>query len=440
LNIARRLRYHAAVHLAGAPVLRWRQFRDVRRHRRRYRHGDGPLAPPLMGAYRMKRLLSQQYLAGNYVNGVRKVAWFASGAPVEILQALGFFLYCPDNHAALCGARSLAVDYCETAEAEGYSQDLCSYTRTDIGAMLRGASPVGRLPRPDLIVCCNNICQTILHWYTVVADHYRVPLFVVDTPFLYGEAKPHQVDFVQRQLEELAATAERISGRRLSFRRLRQATRLGRLATELWLEILLRAKTRPSPISAFDAFISMGPIVALRGEPATVDFYRDLLAEIDRRIAGGVGAVTDERHRLLWDNLPIWYRLKWLAERLANHGANVVISNYTYGWGELAPMMDEDRPMASAARVYLHALLNRSVRTKVAVMRRMVDDFALDGVILHSDRSCKPYSIGQIDQRAHLAGDLGVPALMLESDHNDARVFAENPVATRLDAFLETLD
>ena len=36
-------------------------------------------------------------------------------------------------------------------------------------------------------------------------------------------------------------------------------------------------------------------------------------------------------------------------------------------------------------------------------MRRMVKDFQCDGVILHSDRSCKPYSLGQHGLRELLA-------------------------------------
>ena len=71
-------------------------------------------------------------------------------------------------------------------------------------------------------------------------------------------------------------------------------------------------------------------------------------------------------------------------------------------------------------------------------MRRMVEEYQADGVLLHSDRSCKPYSIGQVDQRRALA-ELGVPALLLEADHNDPRAFAAEQADTRLAAFLEQL-
>jgi len=161
---------------------------------------------------------------------------------------------------------------------------------------------------------------------------------------------------------------------------------------------------------------------------------------LDQRIAAGVGAIRDEKHRLLWDNLPIWYRVRHLSNLLAERGAACVASTYTNAWGELASMMEPGRPLESMARVYLHPILNRSTGHKLDTMRRMIDEFDLDGVLLHSDRSCKPYSIGQMDQRDRLVNDLGVPALLLEADHSDERVYSDEQADNRVSAFLEMLE
>ena len=103
-------------------------------------------------------------------------------------------------------------------------------------------------------------------------------------------------------------------------------------------------------------------------------------------------------------------------------------------------MIDPDRPFESMARVYLHPILNRSTGDKLRSMHRMVEEFQLDGVILHSDRSCKPYSLGQIDQRDLLVTEIGVPALLLEADHNDPRSYSEEQGNSRLEAFVETME
>jgi len=275
----------------------------------------------------------------------------------------------------------------------------------------------------------------------VLADHFGCPLVLVDTPFQYRESPlPHEVAYVRRQLEEMVPIAERVARRSLDEKRFLEVVTLSQQASELWLEVLERAQHRPSPLTAFDAFIHLGPVVDLRGDPRTVAYYRQMLAELDGRIAAGKGAVREERYRVLWDNLPIWYRVGPLSKFLAARGVNIVASTYTHAWGEVAPLMDPGDPFTSMARVCLYAILNRSAGQKLAAMRRMVGEFSIDGVILHSDRSCKPYSLGQIDQRRSLAEELGVPALLLDADHNDPRMFAEEQATTRLEAFVEMMD
>jgi benzoyl-CoA reductase/2-hydroxyglutaryl-CoA dehydratase subunit BcrC/BadD/HgdB len=213
-----------------------------------------------------------------------------------------------------------------------------------------------------------------------------------------------------------------------------------RRGAELWLEVLNRSQCRPAPMTAFDGFIHLGPIVDMRGEAVTVAYYQRMLQELDERIGRGIGAIKTERYRVLWDNLPIWFKIGELSKWLAERGVNVVASTYTYAWGELAPMIDPEHPLDSMARVYLHPILNRSTGHKLDSMKRMVEEFQLDGVILHSDRSCKPYSLGQIDQRDRLVKHLGVPALLLEADHNDPRAYSDEQGATRLEAFVEMME
>jgi len=443
MSLEATLRYHWNVSLLGNGYLRYERLRGAWKARdtRRWTAKNPHLAPPLRTGVWLKELVSRHYLAGRHSAGHHKVAWVTSGAPIEYLQALGYHLFYPENHGAVCGVRRTAVELSDIAEDAGYSRDLCSYARTDIGSALSGKTPVGKNPRPDLLVCCTNICQTVLAWYRVLAEHFQVPLVLIDTPFVYaGQAPPHAVEFVQRQIEAAMETAERVAGRPLTDRALRLAMERSRDAVELWAAVMARGQHRPAPIQAFDEFFHMSPIVQMRGSQLAVDYYRALVAELDERARQGIGALTNERYRLLWDNLPIWYRLRELSDTLAAHGVALVASTYTNAWGELAAFIDPQRPLESMARVYLHPILNRGTGYKLETMRRMVKDYQADGVILHCDRSCKPYSIGQIDQSDRLARGLGVPALLLEADHNDERAYAAEQVANRLQAFFELLE
>ncbi|MFH1809755.1 MAG: 2-hydroxyacyl-CoA dehydratase family protein [Pseudomonadota bacterium] len=432
------LRFHAKVDLLGKGVLRTQRWRDQQKLNKPWNHEH--VGPPLHSSARLRELISRHYLIGQNAKPHRKVAWVTSGAPVEFLKALGYFLLYPENHGAVCGIRRVAVDLSSHAEQAGYSMDLCSYVRTDFGSLLSGMTPVGRLPRPDLLVCCTNICQTVLGWYRVLAHHFKVPLVLIDTPFLYRDAPEHAVEHVKRQIEEAIAVAERVAGQSLRPASLDKVSRLSRDACLLWMEILACGKHRPAPMTAFDQFIHLAPVVEMRGDQHTVDYYRGLLTELKQRMAAGIGAVRDEKHRLLWDNLPVWYRVRWLSELFAENGMALVASTYTNAWAELAPMMDPARPLESAAQVYLHPILNRGTGHKLKTLSTMVRDYSVDGVVLHSDRSCKPYSVGQIDQREKLREQCGVPVLLLEADHNDSRAFADEPASNRLKAFFELLE
>jgi benzoyl-CoA reductase/2-hydroxyglutaryl-CoA dehydratase subunit BcrC/BadD/HgdB len=399
----------------------------------------GVFTPPLKSITKASMMVAMHIAKGRKANRQGKVAWVTSGFPVEVLSALDFYTFYPENHGAICGTAGQSVSISIEAENQGYSRDLCSYARTDIGALLSGRTPIKKIPAPDILVACTNICQTVLHWYRILAHHFEVPFILIDAPFIYDRAPAHAVAYVRKQIEESVPQMEATAGKSLDLSRLREITSLSRMASQLWMEALERGKNRPTPLSAFDQFRLMAPIVEMRGTAKTVDLYVDLLVELDERIENGIGVIVHERKRLLWDNLPIWYKLDYLAEILGTHGIVLAASTYTAAWGELAEMFDPEHPFESAARTYLHPILNRSTRDKLLKMLQVCEGYQLDGVILHSDRSCKPYSIGQIDQRDQLINEYGIPALLLEADHNDQRAFSQEQITNRLEAFFEML-
>jgi benzoyl-CoA reductase/2-hydroxyglutaryl-CoA dehydratase subunit BcrC/BadD/HgdB len=441
--------YNLNVNVLGKAYLRFQRLKDERKMSKPYAKQNPNLAPLLKSVPYLKELVSTHYLQGRYANGYKKVAWVTSGAPVEMLKALGYFTLYPENHAVLCGSRRKCVELSDIAEGQGYSRDLCSYARGDIGSMISGKTPVGKLPKPDLLLCCTNICQTVLYWYHVLADHFKVPLVVIDTPFIYDEVTSHQIEYVKKQLDYAVEVAQRIAGKSITPEQFIKTGESTRDAILLWNEIIELCKHRPSPISAFDQYFYMAPVVEMRGEDTAVKFYRQVLAEVKQRIADGVGAVTHERKRILWDNLPIWYEIRLLAETLADRGFCLVASTYTRAWGgDMKRIIesidysrtDRDYLMSMLASCYLHVILNQSSGYKLKVMEQMVKEYEIDGVILHNDRSCKPYSLGQIDQTNRLINEFGVPALLLEADHNDPRSFSEEQAMTRLAAFMEMVE
>jgi benzoyl-CoA reductase/2-hydroxyglutaryl-CoA dehydratase subunit BcrC/BadD/HgdB len=60
-------------------------------------------------------------------------------------------------------------------------------------------------------------------------------------------------------------------------------------------------------------------------------------------------------------------------------------------------------------------------------------------LVIHSARSCKPYSVGQYDLKRLLMKRVGVPSVIIEADITDSRVYSEEQTRTRLEAFFEAM-
>ncbi len=413
--------------------------RAVRRRTRKSRPRPAWAGPPLECTNRLRRIMTTHYLLAKHASGAMPVAWVTSGAPVEILRTLGYYTVYPENHGAVCGARKAGVAMSEPAENAGFSPDICSYARIDLGLALGANSPVGQLPRPDVMVCSTNICQTVLYWYKQLAHHYGVPLLIFDTPFVTDELTPVALSYQASQLRSLIAPLEEVAGRSFDEDRFLEILNRAQRTSLMWGEVLDTLKNTPSPMTIFDAFFHMAPVVSLRGLAVAEEYYEVLLAELRERVERGLAAVNGERRRLLWDNIAVWFKLADHARLFSERGAVFVAATYTNAWAETAGYLDPSQPFESMARTYSLVVLNRGLAHRYKLMRSMIEDYSIHGAVFHSTRSCKPYSMGQYDMKQRFVEELGIKSVIIEADTTDPRNYADGPTQTRLEAFLESL-
>jgi benzoyl-CoA reductase/2-hydroxyglutaryl-CoA dehydratase subunit BcrC/BadD/HgdB len=290
-----------------------------------------------------------------------------------------------------------------------------------------------------MLICCNNICGTVLKWYEIQARYFNVPLFILDTPFCHTEYTREMRKYVRQQIDEYIRFLEEHCGKKYDYDRMKEVGKLSVTGQKLWQAVLDTTMHKPAPMSAFDAFFHLALIVTLRGTQQVVDYYEMLLAEMKKRIADGIGAIPNERYRLLWDNLPVWYRTKWLSEKFAAQDACLVADTYTSAWCGSLKYVDENNFLETMAECYTRIYLNIGVDEMAKTVMAMVDKYDVDGIVMHSNRSCKPYSLGQYDIQRIVEKQKGIPSLMLEADMTDERKFSESQIETRIDAFVEIL-
>jgi benzoyl-CoA reductase/2-hydroxyglutaryl-CoA dehydratase subunit BcrC/BadD/HgdB len=392
----------------------------------------------IRSAAAMRDLMTKYYMEAKAAeNTDQLLAWITSGAPVEPLIAFDVIPVYPENHGAMCGAAHMNVELCEAAEARGFSRDLCSYARGDIGSAITKGGPIGGLPRPDFLVCCNNICNTVFKWYEELARFFEVPLFIYDTPFVRRGLPEHTADYSLRQMEEYISFLERITKKEYDEARFIDVAAKSMHASALWAEVLACNENKPAPMTCFDAFILMAPVVTLRGTQEVVDFYQGVLQEMRERVEAGIGVLPSEKYRLLWDNIPVWYEMRNLGKLFMELEACLAADTYTSAW--TFDQVDVENPLASMARIYTEVYLNIDLERMADKIESLARRFDVDGMVMHSNRSCKPYSLGQYDLAREFTRRTGKPALIIEADHTDSRWYNRTEVENRIREFVENL-
>lgn len=372
----------------------------------------------------------------------RRVAWCTSVGPAEILRAMGFEVYFPENHGAMLGATRMCMDTLPEAQAQGYSPDICSYLTSDIGAYRLGQTPLQRaygiatVPRPDVLVYCTNQCKDVMHWFEFYAREFEVPIYGIHPPTQVPEVKQSHISDVVQQFEGLITVLARITGRPIDPLRLSEVCSLSREATDLWADVLDSAAARPSPLTFFDGTVYMGPIVVLRGTEVARDYYRSLLTEMHERIEDRVAAVPGEQKRVYWEGMPIWGRLRSMSELFLQSHCAVVASTYCNSW--IFSDFDGKNPLPSMASAYLKIFINRNDGYKEDYIRSLVDRFDIDGVVFHDAKTCPNNSNSQYNLPNRLR-EHGIPSVTINGDLCDLRCFSDEQSATVIEAFVETL-
>jgi len=402
-----------------------------------------PLLKKIRAAGPMKALMADYFRELDEASreGTAKVAWCTSVGPAELLRSFGFRVYFPENHGAVLGSSRMAAELIPAANAEGYSPDICSYLTSDVGSFLLGKTPLTRafgmetVPKPDVLVYNTNQCRDVQDWFAWYQRRFDVPMVGIETPRSVGELTRDIVDGLIGQHRALIPTLEEVSGLKFDLDRLKEVVRSSHECTLGWKKVLRSAETRPSPLTFADGTIHMGPAVVLRGDDRAVEYYRVLNAELDERIAEGVGAVDDEAYRFYWEGMPVWGKLRDHTELFTSLRSCVVASTYCNSW--IFEDLAHEDPFEGMARAYTALFIVRSESFKERYLEGMVRDYAIDGIIYHDAKTCPNNSNCRYGMQKRLGDRLGIPYIVINGDLNDLRLYSEEQAHTQIEALVE---
>jgi len=370
-------------------------------------------------------------------------ALMSSNPLIEVAYAAGIQPAFPENYACVCAARHASAGYCETAEAYKYASDVCSYCRTHLGYLYGSDenAPLGGLREPDLLLLTSSACTHYFKWWDALQQIFDRPLVFVNTPrVMEPDSMPdYYMDYAVKEIEQAIADIEKIVGVKITNDKLSESVRLSGQVVDYWQKLIELQKTVPCPMDLSDLSNALFVLIVLVGTQEGVDLMKKIYDETKQRVAEGKGILAkgEEKHRLLWLNIPFWYKLG-LFGFFEDRGCVFPFSDYTqYVWG--TARMDSSRPLESLAGKALSGELNTSLDAQIDKLLQDLKAYHVDGVIAHSNRSCRVLSVGIPDAVKIIRDELNIPTLVLDCDHTDERVYSDNVIMQRIDAFLEML-
>ena len=380
------------------------------------------------------------------------IVWTASDFPAEIIYAMDMIPVYPENLAVMVLVKNELVSLASLAEEEGYIQDICSYARCNLGSIESGISPIGPIPKPD-ILCVNTVqCFQIMKWFEALSRHFNIPYYVVDTNnvpeyrwdqiMLRKDGDPSSArsatQYMRRQLEEFVTLLEETAHRKMDYDHLREVLERSNRAHQLWFEIMESAANIPSPITLFDLYVAMSVIFNMRGTQEAVDFYEKVKAEIDERVAQKIPAVPGEKIRLHFENMPLWYSFREDRDFFAKHGAALLSNLYLYMYVKhYDNLSDPLGSIAAECERCSYSGWGGVARAKFIV--ELIDRFHLDGFIMNNTRTCKNVALELPHMAKVITEKTGVPGLIFDADHGDSRFYSEEEVRSAWERYIVML-
>lgn len=357
--------------------------------------------------------------------------------PQELFHAMDVANYVAENHGVLTaqGSPEMAPLLFEAAESYGIPADVCSPHRAAMGV-----STAHMVPRPSFIVSTATTCDQTLKLYEVMAHYYRVPSFLVDTPYGWGK---HDVEYARRDIEALIRFVEEQTGRKLDYDRLKEVLRLSKEAYDYWEKGCELRKAVPCPINGRENLKDFAMMLMNMGRPEAVDYFKARYEELKAKVDRGEGAIPVEKYRVAWLYVLPLFDLRiadWLAQE---HQALIVVDNWSFSTPGVN--LDPEQPVDYLARKPLKwgfatwSFTSNEVGGFAPEMARLCRDFKADVAIALIHWSCQQYC-GNMRMAKDEIQKLGIPFLGINGDLLDARVCSSEQMKAQINDFFSLLE
>ncbi|MDD5312779.1 MAG: 2-hydroxyacyl-CoA dehydratase family protein [Dehalococcoidia bacterium] len=349
-------------------------------------------------------------------NAVRKIGYFCSLVPEEIIMAAGL------QPVRISGQAE------STSAADGHLyHNLCPYIKNVMSGGLEGG-----LSTLDGVIFARS-CDGMRRMY----DAWKA---YVDSGFSYMLEVPKNKDedavqYYTSQLQEFARSLEHAFGVKIAPRDLRKAIKKLNKSRRLLEGIYFFQRTTPLPLKGSELF-KLG--LALfneekNGKEETLRDYHRRVWKVDPHKPNGKKARI-----LISGNVMDRPDLFEIVEAA---GAEVPAADLCTGLRHFSRNVDEEitDPYLALARAYLgepHCSRTASATERAQEIRKLAQTYNIDGVLLTSVKFCDQHLYDAPFIMRDLA-EAEIPAIFVENDYTFT---SRNQLATRVEGFIETLE
>jgi benzoyl-CoA reductase/2-hydroxyglutaryl-CoA dehydratase subunit BcrC/BadD/HgdB len=364
-------------------------------------------------------------------------AWVATHGtqqPLEILEAMDVRGVFNEFWGVVCNIIRLesVPEALSVSASTGTPGEVCSFFRNMDGLMHSG-----NWPRSDFFLYASSVCDNVKAFHTL-GRRYGIPSYGLERSYYpYTE---HAMEHWKNEYKRLIAWLEEQTGQKMDYDRLKETVALSNRLTELHLEIDSLVAHVPNPMSP-ECY--SGPLLAIRLLPGTqkaVDYLTELRDELQERVDAGIGAVEDERFRVMWSSFTPFFDPTLMYFMQEKYGAVNVSDMLSHWRGEPNWMLDPDDPLGNLAYRTLLAPGNCQFSSGVDTSANLIDEcikFKIDAAIFNNNWGCKTGAAYGPIIKDELMRAVQVPTLTLHCDVVDHSFITRADVESQMDSFFE---
>jgi benzoyl-CoA reductase/2-hydroxyglutaryl-CoA dehydratase subunit BcrC/BadD/HgdB len=273
-------------------------------------------------------------------------------------------------------------------------------------------------------------------WYENIARMANIPLVMIDIPYNNDvDVDDSKGRYVRAQFDAAIKQLEKISGRKFDEKKFEEACKNANRTAQAWLKVCDYLQYKPAPMSGFDLFNHMADVVTARARVDAAEAFELLAKDLEENVKNGTSTLPfPEKKRVMFEGIPCWPKLPALFKPLKENGINVTAVVYAPAFGFVYNNLDE------MAKAYYKAPNSVSIEQGVAWREGICRANKVDGVLVHYNRSCKPWSGYMAEMQRRFTKDLGVPCAGFDGDQADPRNFNEAQYVTRVQGLMEAME